>query len=517
MRHLTLRAIVVVTLACSAAPAGATEYFITVGADDATTNGNCTLREALIAANTNAARDACLAGSPTSADVIQLIGGYSWTLGHFEVTGGELVIRGIVTPPFTTLLDLGDVSRFLGVFGGAAVTLEDLNVRDGNAIAHAVNPRGGFVYAVNSALTLRNVNVASSRASEGGGVYFASMGPSLLVERCQLVDNAAEGSSGQAPSSGGQVGMEIDGAVVARGGALYVSLGGAARARLADNRLAGNQARSTVGGQAAQGGAFYGELFSNAVIEVVRADFDGNVAVPGSGGSSAGGGAMLLGFDASRVTVSDTTWTDNDLQGSGTFGSGLWFGSYGTATRLLERARFVGNDLGQPPFQLYLEAFGQSTLVASNVLVADGGQIGMRGFAGQTSTLRIGHATVVGASTGAVLVSEGAGVVRVESSLFWNNSVVDVVDTSPSALDPSTMTGVDPLFVSPGTGDYRLGPGSPAADFGNRLLPSVGPWDLAHAPRIVGAQTDAGAFERSGLFGDDFESGDTGAWSADVP
>jgi hypothetical protein len=123
---------------------------------------------------------------------------------------------------------------------------------------------------------------------------------------------------------------------------------------------------------------------------------------------------------------------------------------------------------------------------------------------------------LAGAVTGASLQTGGSGVVRVENSLFWDNDG-DVVDTVPSALDPSTMTGVDPLFVSPGTGDYWLGSGSPAVDFGNRLLPSVGPFDLAHAPRVVGAQTDAGAYERGGLFGDGLESGDTGDWSGATP
>jgi len=99
MRKLITLAAAVVGLAPCAAPLGATNYFVTVGTDDATSNFNCTLREALFAATTNAPRDSCPAGSAASADVIQLLGGYSWTLGTFAVTGGgELVIRGIVTP-----------------------------------------------------------------------------------------------------------------------------------------------------------------------------------------------------------------------------------------------------------------------------------------------------------------------------------------------------------------------------------------------------------------------------------
>lgn len=502
MRKLTVLATAVVVLAWCAAPLRATDYFVTVGTDDFTSNFNCTLREALFAATNNTLRDACPPGSATSVDTIQLIGGYTWTLGTFAVTGGgKLVIRGVIVPPFTTLIDLGDLSRFIGVFTGADVTLESLNVRDGNAIADTGNPRGGFVYAVDSALTLRNVNVVSSRANEGGAVHFDSDGPSLLVERCQLTGNLAENGAT---------------AVVPRGGALYLQLEGTARARVTDTRLADNQARSTLNGGSAQGGAMYAVFHNQTVLDVQRVEVDGNVAAAGSGGVADGAGATLVAFGAARATFADTTWTDNDLQGVGGFGSALFLGAYGTGNSRVDRARFVGNDLDQSSAQLYLEAIGQSTLVASSILVADGSDIGLRGYAGQSSTLRIGHATIAGAVTGAVLQAGESGVVRVENSLFWDNDG-DVVDTVPSALDPSTMTGVDPLFVSPGTGDYRLGSGSPAAELGNRLLASVGPFDLAHAPRVVGAQTDAGAFERGGLFADDFESGDVGAWWDTAP
>src|SRR5262245_1907614 len=53
--------------------AGAATIVVTTLADDTTVNGNCTLREAVIAANTDAAVDACAAGS--GADVITVPAG----------------------------------------------------------------------------------------------------------------------------------------------------------------------------------------------------------------------------------------------------------------------------------------------------------------------------------------------------------------------------------------------------------------------------------------------------------
>ncbi len=491
-----------VLLATVAVPAAATNYTITVPVDDAIDNGNCTLREALLAAATNAARDACSAGSDGAPDVIQLFGlVYAWTLGAVTITGDSVVVRGPLTPSPTALLDLGDHSRFLTA-SGATVVVEALSVRDGNAFPDLADPRGGFIRASETALTLRGSTFVSHRAFEGGVLSFTSSGPPLVIERCLFVSNDAD--------SGG-------GMTLPRGGALHLSLDGSATARIVDSQLTANGARSTVAGDQAGGGALYGTFFGGSTLELRRVGLANNVAVPGSGGFSSGAAANLLWGGAANGTIDDTTWSGSDLQGAGVAGSALALGAGGTGTVRLDRARFTANDTGESVPQLSVEATGQSTVIASDLLVADGSRTGIRARAAQSSLVRIGHATVAGAAdSGAALELQDAGVIRVESSLFWNNGE-DVSDTTPSALDPSTMVGVDPLFVNAAGGDYTLGPGSPAVDFGNGLLPSVGPYDLAHASRWIGAQTDAGAFERRGVFADSFEVGDVGDWSAAAP
>ena len=55
-----------------AQPAGARDIFVTTTADGIANNGNCTLREAIKAANTNAAVDACAAGQTWPVDVVVL-------------------------------------------------------------------------------------------------------------------------------------------------------------------------------------------------------------------------------------------------------------------------------------------------------------------------------------------------------------------------------------------------------------------------------------------------------------
>lgn len=61
---------------------------VTVSADDIIPNGNCTLREAILAANTNAAVDMCAAGEESSRDYIR----FNETLDFVNITLSEVII-----------------------------------------------------------------------------------------------------------------------------------------------------------------------------------------------------------------------------------------------------------------------------------------------------------------------------------------------------------------------------------------------------------------------------------------
>ena len=100
MRAKRSAAIGLFVLAASAH--GATNTIVTL-AEDELTNGNCTLREAITAAQSNAAVDLCPAGSAVDPDVVLLLAGpHSWTLGQvFQSGGGPLVLRGPEAAPPT--------------------------------------------------------------------------------------------------------------------------------------------------------------------------------------------------------------------------------------------------------------------------------------------------------------------------------------------------------------------------------------------------------------------------------
>jgi hypothetical protein len=121
-------------------------------------------------------------------------------------------------------------------------------------------------------------------------------------------------------------------------------------------------------------------------------------------------------------------------------------------------------------------------------------------------------------STGARISAGAPGSATLTNSIAGDNDGGDAVLIGGTATGSFNLVGVDPLFIDAGAGDYRLSVLSDAIDTGTASPPGgLGPFDLAHASRVAETLPDQGALERDALFADDFERGDTHAWSALVP
>lgn len=154
--------------------------------DDLALNGNCTLREAVIGANTNTAVDSCAAGS--GADTIVLPAGtYVLTLagpgenashtGDLDILS-DITIRG--TGAETTIIDGGSLEdpfadRVLNVLSAGTLTISGVTVRGGHCRSGAGIFNAGKLLVQDSRIVS---NVTSDRffscwSSEagGGGVF----------------------------------------------------------------------------------------------------------------------------------------------------------------------------------------------------------------------------------------------------------------------------------------------------------------------------------------------------------
>lgn len=85
--------------------------------------------------------------------------------------------------------------------------------------------------------------------------------------------------------------------------------------------------------------------------------------------------------------------------------------------------------------------------------------------------------------------------INLSHSALYNTGFT-CADLPPGACGPGMIEGVDPMFMNPDSGDFRLHPCSPLVDAGeNNLVSADNTADLAGNPRITGGRVDMGAYE----------------------
>jgi CSLREA domain-containing protein len=182
-------AIVILALLLVARPissAFAASITVDILTDENANNATCSLREAIIAANLNAAYFGCEYTGTGPDDVITLTSGSTYTLsivGSNEVQG-DLDIGGVTSGNLTiqasgstnATIDANDINRVMEVdaLGNTSLTLINITVTDGNA------PDGaGISFAGTGTLTLNNSevsdNTATGGANCGAGIYNDSL------------------------------------------------------------------------------------------------------------------------------------------------------------------------------------------------------------------------------------------------------------------------------------------------------------------------------------------------------
>jgi len=499
-----LLAAIVVASAAATAVSRAETYTITTLGEDAVDNGNCTLREALLAAATDATHDLCLGDGASDTIVLDAVGVYALDDGEIVLSGRTLTVRGDGDEPRDAyVVDMGDVQRFLLAVSGADLTLENLVLTRGfGGVGASVG--GGALGVSDSSLRLRDVEISSSRSIKGGGLHFASNVPATLdVERVEMTQNEASSLEASSQRSGG--GMAVD-------------LSSTVDVRLVSVRFAGNSIVANEANRVGYGGGLYLLQRGASSIELRHLTFDANVVETSTLANGFGLYADLgVGGAAS---MEDLEFIGNDYVGPATATSGSAFSVTvgGSTSASLRRVVARSNGPADSAVQGLVRARDTSSVLVSDLLVADGGGAGLYlDVQCLACSLVAGNLTVADNPGAGLTLGQNGAAIRVENSILFGNATVAgsdlVIAFGAPDVSSESLVGIDPQFSNQAAGDYRLGASSPAIDAGNQAFVSVGTLDAAHGARLSGDDIDLGAFEGGSIFSDDFEYGDLYAWS----
>ncbi len=283
-------------------PALGNTITVTTTADEVNTNGQCSLREAIINANNDnqSGSTDCAAGS--GADTIVLQSGATYTLSKDDDGGGhqtdsgannddlditsDITIQGngaIIerSTAVTCIINGTAVAgefRIFEVVSGGALTLQNLTVRDGCADGSVLtaNLDGGGIFNTGGTLTITNSTISDNSAYGSGGIFNEG---TVTITNSTLSGNSATGDVGAAISNVGTMTVT----------------------------------NSTISGNSALAG---GGIFNGGTLTVTNSTISGNSAVFDGGGILNVGGAPL--------TITNSTISGNSAAntGSGIFNQG---------------------------------------------------------------------------------------------------------------------------------------------------------------------------------------------------
>jgi CSLREA domain-containing protein len=194
---------------------------------DGVCDADCSLREAITAANANGAAPPDVIGVPAGVYTLSIAGtdvgaAPNPATGDLDVTVGSVTINGAGAG--VTIIDGGDIDRVLDVkFSTPLVTISGVTIRNGTAAAGAGGNGGGLAIGTGATVTLNNSVVSHNLSvttgggisnagtlamnqstigpsnisqSDGGGIHNATSTGVLTVESSLIYGNTANGLNG---------------------------------------------------------------------------------------------------------------------------------------------------------------------------------------------------------------------------------------------------------------------------------------------------------------------------------
>ena len=414
------------------------------------TDGAITLREAILAANSDTAVGDAPAGS--GADTISFDPAVFGESREIDLTGSELPITSSLTivGPGINLLDIDadDSSRVFnvddGLPGQIVVTIQGLEIEDGQ-----VSGEDGGGILNRESLTLDQVKVRSNSALGGNGSGIANLDGTLTVRDSEIRSN----DGGSTAKNGGGIystgPLTITGSVIAGNGLLnsgptsgggVFSSGGAV---IRHSTIAGNNATTQLGGGGTGQG---GGIFATGVLtldHVVVADNTASgdpefLAIPDIAGAVTSTYSLIE--DTTGTTITDNggtiTGIDPQLDGNRTPGSRSILVNSGDPNAVAGQGNVPTNDLdGNARIQS-----GRIDIGAVETAFADPGFFVVNSTEDLPVNLNDNVVTLRDALATADLVS-GHDTITFDSAVFGERQEIDLTGSELPIRSSVTIVG----------------------------------------------------------------------------
>ena len=266
--------------------------------DEYNSDGDCSLREAIVAANTDTAVDACPAGSGADTIVVPA-GTYILSLvpsGTDDATSGDLNITADLTlsgsGPNVTTIDANGIDRVVEILNGSHVAISRVTLSGGNS---GITTGGGIlVYGAygSNTLTLTLVRVTANTSSAG---IYVTNGSTLNIVNSRIENNFKGGIYLQS-----NVTASIRNSTISNNSGA-ISGGGISSSgtlTLVNSTLSGNSADTSGGG-----------LVNTGTAALYNVTIANNIA--GAGGSTGNGGGVYSGLSGSSLTIRNSIIANN--------------------------------------------------------------------------------------------------------------------------------------------------------------------------------------------------------------
>jgi CSLREA domain-containing protein len=436
---------------------------VTTTDDELNTDGDCSLREAIQAANTDTAVDACSPGDrpdsiyvPAGTYLLGIAG-----TGEDANATGDLDVLDDVTitgaGQGATIVDGAGLDRVFHFLGGTSQVFDLTVTGGGDAVSSSVCEGAGILNVATATLTLNDVAVSGNNGGEGGGIdnngtmtlNDSTISGNSAKKRGGGVENAGAAAtltvnnSTISGNSGGGFGSAFDppcvGLAFFGAGGIFNSDGGALT--LNDSTVSGNSAVENGGG-----------IFNHdsaGPLTINRSTVSGNHADDGGGGFINGG----------TLTLTNSTISGNSDESPG---GGIW--NYTGTT-----------NVNNGTVNLNASHFGTGGIGVTGGTVTLGGTI-------------LANSTSGGDCSGSTITSTGYNLIEDTSGCTITGDTTGNVTGSDPALGPLADNG-GPTFT------HALLGGSTAMNAGDPACPPPAT-DQRDVARPQAHRCDIGSFER---------------------